>query len=497
VLSALYSLVLVALHYGGHDGVRRHQIEAGIIILIVAGIATLLAGRASVPAVSPADVALTGRQRWAVCVVAVVGAAALVPALHVGFLSDDYVLRAWASSRNTMPEGYSFARPVALLLWSLVLGLGGAEAGIHSLNLVLHGFNALMVWALARECRLSSRASAVAALVFLIWPTQVEPVYWAAGIFDVLMASGVLTCLWLALRYLDAGVYHWPLLAAVAVCSLLALFTKETAICLPGLWLCTATAHHGRLPRRTRRFWVVLIVLAACVAAYLSMRVAFDLPLSTGASLTRYVLKEQVSRTLAALALPFSTPVLTSHPWIPVVMAALFLTLAVTVSTQREEPRAPIVALSGLVWAVLAAAPTIGYLFIGTDLDGSRYLYLPAVGWGLFIGGAMDVTLPSGMRTAVQALAIAALLAILWGQKRLTYQWREVSNVRDRLVNQGVMLLEREPCSLVSAEGIPTRHKGAQLFSNGYVEAVRQRTPKATAGPSCRLVWDGAGLRRQ
>jgi hypothetical protein len=273
ILMAGYSTVLMAFHYGGSPAVRHHQVEAGFILF--GGLATInfLINRIRSSRSASHAVGEQWRPvvRMGLPVVAVVAGASLLPALHVGLLSDDFVLRSWAAAGTYMPVGYGFARPVALFLWNLVLNVGGGEATLHALNLSFHAVNTALVWTLSREVRLSNDACVLAAVVFFAWPSQVEPVYWAAGIFDVAMTTFVLIGLWIGLLYVRWRSHNLLILLGSGAVALLALLSKEAAISLPVLWMCIAlTGMRNRTLAESRRIWRVLgLLLTITLATWL------------------------------------------------------------------------------------------------------------------------------------------------------------------------------------------------------------------------------------
>jgi hypothetical protein len=177
-----------------------------------------------------------------------------------------------------------------------------------------------------------------------------------------------------------------------------------------------------------------------------------------------------------------------------VIAAALACTLVVIVCSRRSYDRPVLVAAGGAIWCVLAAAPAIGYLFIGPDLEGSRYLYLPAVGWALFLAAALDVSATTRAAIAVHLLIVVVTATTLYSHRMVASQWREAALLRDRLISDGLTLIAATPCNVTGAEGLPSRHGGAQLFNNGYVEAVRGRTSDALSGPNCKFIWTGERL---
>jgi hypothetical protein len=174
-------------------------------------------------------------------------------------------------------------------------------------------------------------------------------------------------------------------------------------------------------------------------------------------------------------------------------MALIVLLLALAVTSNPRDESQP-TALQGIGWAVFASAPTIGYLFIGPDLDGTRYLYLPCAGWGLFIGsGISRVVLWRARWGVLAACAIAAAL-ILIERGRLVDQWEQAARQRDAILTDAVRVASGNSCNAVSVTGLPARYRGAQLFTNGFPEAFASVHDPISGSRTCRFEWTSRGF---
>lgn len=486
--AAVYVLVLAALAVFMPGSIKRHQIESAALILAVVWCGAATTAR-PVGSHLPAFSAPSRRFWLAYAIGVAVGTAMLWRAVSVGPLSDDYVIESWARAGRVMGIGTLFARPLVVGLWSVVLQLGAGFGTLHVLNVTLHGLNSLLVVAVARRAGAATIAAATAGLVFLCWPTQIEAVFWTSGMFDVVMTTCVLGALLLTAP--EASVGSWVAGLAFAVAALL---SKETAVALPFLW---ATCYGPRLAGDivpVRRVLVAGSAVIAVTACYFVWRALLELPVTSVTHVSRYMLKEQLSRTFGGLSLPFIAETLTTYPFIAVLMAAIVLLLALAVtSNPRDESQRT--ALQGLAWAVFASAPTLGYLFIGPDLDGTRYLYLPCAGWGLFVGSGLSRLVGWRERWGVLAACAIAAVLILVERGRLVDQWVQAARERDAILTAAVSAALANSCEEVSVTGLPARYRGAQLFNNGFPEAFTRVRPGATPARSCRFEWTPEGFR--
>jgi tetratricopeptide (TPR) repeat protein len=143
------------------------------------------------------------------------------------------------------------------------------ESFMHLENILLHAWNTLMVFWIAREAgkaldlsRGAHWAPLIAALLFALHPVNAEPVNWISGRTDVLAGAFLLPSVWLLLRGLAVNKPFISL--AGGLLFLCACLSKETAIFfLPaGMFFCFWTWGNasGRFwrdgfSRATRHYW--------------------------------------------------------------------------------------------------------------------------------------------------------------------------------------------------------------------------------------------------
>ena len=160
------------------------------------------------------------------------------------FLSDDFVLigRVLEGDLSVtwgLGQG-GFFRPLVILSYVVDSRLWVTNPfGYHLTNVALHTLNSYLVFILsARLMRrnrhdpaISFRISVAAGLIFLLLPSHTEAVSWISGRTDLIATLFFL----LALIFYDSYQQerHIPYLAATLVLFTLAIFAKESAICLP------------------------------------------------------------------------------------------------------------------------------------------------------------------------------------------------------------------------------------------------------------------------
>ncbi|MGB8368349.1 MAG: tetratricopeptide repeat protein [Verrucomicrobiia bacterium] len=186
---------------------------------------------------------------WQGALIVVLVFLAYLPALRGGFIWDDdeYVTnnplltapdglrRIWFSMDS--PSQYF---PLTYTVFCMEHSLWGLNpTGYHSVNILLHAINALLVWRLLK--RLSVPGAWLAAALFALHPVQVESVAWITELKSVLSLFFILLTLGCWIEFIgdrSRRFWHWLALVFYA----LALFSKTTACTLPAallliLWL--------------------------------------------------------------------------------------------------------------------------------------------------------------------------------------------------------------------------------------------------------------------
>lgn len=414
------------------------------------------------------------------------------PALGLGLLSDDFVLLDRAAQRDFWSAS-PFWRPVPLALWAAAGATSHAAVGLHVVNVALHAVNGALLVTVARHMGLPGHASAVAGALFLCFPASVEAVAWASGIQDVLLVTG---CLVFVLAC-SSPKHGWRAAGAGLAGLAVALGTKETAVAAPFLAFAITW-------RRDERWPVLVLAGTAAAVAY----VVFRMPAIQGEQgfaivPSRYFLKELLSRPFATLAVPFTAAELARAPALGVATTAVLLSWLVAAASAGRGAGAKVgTVVRGAAWVLISVAPVYSMFFVSAELEGSRYLYLPACGWALLL----SALLAGAPRTpwSRAGLATAAALALVWaaGTRVHLGNWEAAAQVRDRVLADAARQLNREECAVVQFTGVPDSLHGAYVFRNGFPEALRvaggtgpdsAAAPGLPDAPGCTVEWrDGA-----
>ena len=429
-----------------------------------------------------------------VLLLAVLAAAAFAlyaPALRTGLLSDDFALLTWARTRDFLPASWEFVRPLPLMIWAVVASVAPIEAQplvLHVVNVLVHAISSWLVFLLARQLGASAAASVSAAVLFLCFPAAVEPVVWVSAFPDVLLACSALTLCVIAIRREQLTVPDQLVCLSIA-CLMLA--TKESGIAAGPLVLLCRWMRWGL---RSRTTYVVVALIAGIGLTYAMWRVQggrIDRGLLPGAE--RDAVRRLVEQSFGTFLLPLHTDVRRAVPQASLLLPAVVTLLAASVVWRW--PHAPLPARLGLLAAattVVWTVPGIRAFWVLEDLQGSRYIYLPAAFWSLALASALNDGWPRRwQRVSGAILTIVLLVGSVLAIRAHLEPWRRAARARD-VVLFHVRSLPRS-CRRVHLTDVPDHVGGAYVFRNGLTQAAAmsgreiELVGAADAAPECRL----------
>jgi hypothetical protein len=199
------------------------------------------------------------------------GAAAVgrLPAFGAWWNQDDWGLLARAA--GVIPAAEVPVRWLSrTAYWSVMAPLAGLDPHPYTATrLVLFGLAAAGVARLGARLGLRPHQQLVAGLLLACSPLAFTPLYWAAGIQELLALT---TAIWASERWLAGG--PGARLAAGGL-ALLSFASKETFLGLPALWAAWHLCGGGRGGRRIRRaegLVLAVLALAAAASAWLALR---------------------------------------------------------------------------------------------------------------------------------------------------------------------------------------------------------------------------------
>lgn len=161
-------------------------------------------------------------------------------------------------------------RPVSFLIQGLVaLFMPNYVFAIHLVDVVMHGVIAFVLYAVVVQLHGDRRFAWVTALLFAANPLVMFSVGWPAALMDRLYVLFGLLALWAAHRYVIQSESTFSLLG-VALCSALAILSKETAMVLPVAIVILVLISPEQI--RSRRLWIATLAWVIPVALFLLYR---------------------------------------------------------------------------------------------------------------------------------------------------------------------------------------------------------------------------------
>ncbi|MBK8167041.1 MAG: hypothetical protein IPK64_13960 [bacterium] len=383
-----------------------------------------------------------------------------LPVLGAWWCRDDWGLLARAAGLSEGPTGVPARWLSQHLYWQATWPLFGLDPLPHAwIRLLLHGASAALVARLARRGGLGEPAAAVAGCVFAASPLAFTPLYWAAGIQELLAAALALLAVdrWLRAGRQSAGGPGRRELAGAVLAAVGSLAAKEPGLGLALLFgALTLTPAAGR--PAGRRTVGVVVAIAATAAAGLGAAVLatrhFDhgpgAPYALGNAATAAA---NLSFALRWLALP--GPVVDARAnTTALASGALLLAawLAWGVVAWRRGRRLALTALAASLLALAPLLPLRHHL--------APYMaYLAVAGWALTLASLVPGRLPRP-RAAIAAVLVASTAWGLFATNTVIKRRNELGLPADDLVRATSLSWEaREVLGTVAglADGPPVR----------------------------------------
>jgi hypothetical protein len=484
IVLAVRTAYLCFRYFSGDPATQRFHVETSTLWFVLVAL-TLSIIRTTAESRGPLE---SRRRSVAEGALWVFAAAALYwPALTVGLLSDDFPLadRAYRFALGSF-NAYAF-RPLPLAEWGLILHAGGGPVALHALNVVLHGLNAFLASRLIAPLAASRGAGVVAGSIVLTMPILVEPVVWCSGVFDVQATTFMLLAVLASRRYERDGT---GTRIGFFCCSIAALLSKETALVLPLLVLLDTWMRQSRVRRLYHDVWIMLVAMALIGA--LRLPLASDM---VKRPLSKYLLQRWVFGTVGGFAVPWHADIIAAHPWLPTLVAWIVIALLLRFSMNLIDHSSRRVFYGMASWVLIGTAPALTFFFIGRDLQSSRYLYLPAIGWAGVLVAMIDRARLVRVADVVSvALALTLVPIGVFGVRKHLAPWQEAGltrNAFERAAAQDPRLLA---CPSIDIRNAPDSVRGAYVLRNGAVDSLKRDIGfRGESGPpttGCSLLWN-------
>ena len=324
----------------------------------------------------------------------------------------------WAGVRWALTSGY-FANwhPVTWISHMLDVQLFGMNAGAHhSVNLLLHVANTLLLFGVLRRMTGAVGRSAFVAALFAVHPMHVESVAWVAERKDVLSTFFWLLTMWAYYFYTRAP--QPRRYALVIVCFALGLMSKPMLVTLPFVLLLLDLWPLRRPLARSlvlEKLPLVALSIASSAVTVLVQRqggavVRLDLiPLSTRVANALVAYARYIEKMLWPMDLAAMYPIPRTLPDPGLLAAAVAILLGITIVAIKLVHQRPYL-LVGWLWFLGTLVPVIGIVQVGVQSMADRYSYVPLVGLFIMVAWGVPDNIASWPRARMASQIAAAVL---------------------------------------------------------------------------------------
>lgn len=312
-------------------------------------------------------------------------------------------------------------RPVSSISFALNYLIHGEHTlGYHIFNTLLHFVNTALLYRLTLQVTKREFLALANALIFATHPVRVEAVAFISGRPEMLATLFILIAIGIYLK--DRT--RLSSIISTASLSALALFSKESAICLPGILLLLDSYLDREgllswqwLKRRLPPLTAYILVIACYSAARYTVLGAMGVPIEN----TVFKTTPFASRVLTMggafieyfrlmvwpvkLRFEYDFSVIPLESLSLTALVRLVVVVGVLLAGLILHSRAQIVSFSILLF--FSTIFTVSNIAIPTGiLMAERVLYIPAIGFGLIAAYSLDLLYQRDRRTAIIFLII-------------------------------------------------------------------------------------------
>ncbi len=382
------------------------------------------------------------RKDWLLAAVLVVAVFLVYqPVWHAGFiwdddafLTDNPLIKApdglygfWFTT--TPPDYFPLTSSMLWMEWRL---WGLNAFGYHLVNILLHGFSAVLLWCVLR--RLNVPGAWMAGLIFAVHPVNVETVAWITERKNVLPMVFYLLTFLTYFRFEKNGRRRWYVVALGMF--LLGLLAKTSVVMLPILLLGCAWWRRGKVTVRdlwrSVPFFALSLVLGLVTVWYQTHRAIGTDVVRTDGFASRLAVAGcavwfYLYKALLPINLSFVYPRWSLDPalpasWLPLAaLAALFALLIVC--RHRVWGRPALFALGCYVVALLPVLGFINIYFMQYSLVADHWQYFAIIGVIAIVTAVGSWIVKSAgiprIGYVLGAAVVATLAVLSWQQSRV------------------------------------------------------------------------------
>jgi hypothetical protein len=234
--------------------------------------------------------------------------------------------------------------------------------------------------------------------------------------------------------------------------------------------------------------------------AYLAIRLPMGIGDEYLGTPSRYFFKQLIVVAFGTLATPWRAPASVVDQLVAfTAVGALVLLLVHAFLSWHRADRALHRDVRLALWVLASIGPVFTLFYVGSMLEGSRYLYLGTAAWALLIVDLIG-SVADRVRWGELAFGLAVggvvLVCVLSLQRELAV-WRRAADLRDRVLDDARGALARSGCERPTFAAVPDSVDGAYVFRNGFPEALGvSGADPANPADGCRFTWTGSEFVR-
>ncbi len=344
-------------------------------------------------------------------------------------------------SRIPEQDHESVIRIVTMGLWALDFSAWGLNPfGYHLTNVSLHFINACLLYFIVYKSSGNRSLGLSSAVLFSIFPGNVEAVAWICGRFDVFSIFFYLSSLLFFIKFVKEKkrTFYFASLAG----TFLAILSKEIAYSIPlsiVLWdiICGRDFRNEKM--RQRVLWYVPYFAIASVCLVWRIYVfgsveAYGKSGDASFQITNYIngwiLKGLLINFPLRLISPFNYQANQTYwLYLAIIFLAFFGILFFSTLLKKNVPK-------GLIFSILFVFASVAPIYnmlngVNRNLQSSRFLYLPSAGFCMAVGYLMfhafnDTRLQKKLKTASFVFLIAIYSAAAFQHIKI---WHESSDL--------------------------------------------------------------------
>lgn len=290
--------------------------------------------------------------------------------------------------------GLNFYRPMqnVSLLIDAKLGKGKPRA-FHVTNLLVHIATSIVLLLAMNLLVNNLTLSTLLAVMFAVNPLFAQAIAWVPGRGDLIVGLCGATMLHRALK--DPQLRSFQSVLVILACSTIAVFSKETAILFPVVFIAILFVANTRVDWKNRNLIVILLGMMISSGAYLWARSVIIKKTTPGNKFGIDVLLENlrvVPEILAKNLIPYGLQPMASYTVIATVTGIVLLIGAAVLIVRQQSINNRNAAISGGLWFLIFTVP--GAMFHHADGAAAYdYLehraYLPAIGLLVVLAGLL------------------------------------------------------------------------------------------------------------